>query len=508
LIHDITERKQAEEALRQGEERFRNLVETTSDFVWEVDERGLYTYASPKVLDVLGYEPEEVLGRTPFDFMPPKEARGVRAIFQERLAKGEPISSLENLNIHKDGREVILETSGVPFSDQEGRVRGYRGIDRDITERKRAEEELRESEEKYRSLVETTNTGYLIVDLQGRVLDANAEYVRLTGHRSLEEILGRSVLDWTAGHDLERNAREVAKCGRLGYVRGLEIDYVDRQGNTTPIEVNATVIKTPMGPKILALCRDITDRKRAEESVMRANEELLRVGRLKDEFISLASHELKTPVTSMKIFSQLLARRPEIVPQVADTLNRQADQLTVLINDLLDVARLQLGQMPMEMRPLDLAELLAGLCERQCPLYEEREVTCPRKEEEILVEGDPVRLEQVVTNLLSNAAKFSSPGDHIWMRVSREADKALVEVQDEGMGISPENLSQIFERFQKPRPQQAQAAYPGLGVGLYISRNIVERHGGRIWAESEPGKGSTFHVELPLLEGEGASAGG
>lgn len=137
----------------------------------------------------------------------------------------------------------------------------------EIARRARVEEALRASEEKYRSLVETTNTGYLIIDGEGVVLDANAEYVRLTGHRRLDEILGRCVIEWTAPYDLERNAREVEKCAVIGYVRNLEIDYVDRAGRITPIEINATVLQTPAGPRLISLCRDISERRKAREAL-------------------------------------------------------------------------------------------------------------------------------------------------------------------------------------------------------------------------------------------------
>lgn len=131
-------------------ERFRNLVEVTSDWVWEVDRRGVYTYVSPKVRDILGYKAEEVLGKTPFDLMPPGEALRVGAIFNASIAKCRPFSCLENTNVHKDGHLVVLETSGVPFFDCKGTCLGYRGIDRDITERKRMEEKLKESAERAR----------------------------------------------------------------------------------------------------------------------------------------------------------------------------------------------------------------------------------------------------------------------------------------------------------------------------------------------------------------------
>jgi PAS domain S-box-containing protein len=140
----------------------------------------------------------------------------------------------------------------------------------EIERRSRIETALRGSEEKYRTLVETTNTGYLIIDGDGAILDANAEYVRISGHDRLEDILGRRVTEWTAPYDLERNAREVEKCARLGYVRNLEIDYTDRAGRITPIEINATVIQTPDGTRILSLCRDITQRRQAEAALRQA----------------------------------------------------------------------------------------------------------------------------------------------------------------------------------------------------------------------------------------------
>jgi PAS domain S-box-containing protein len=148
LLRDISDNKLAEEQLRNSEMRLRNLVESTSDWVWEVDENGVYTYASPRIRVLLGYEPDEVIGTTPFDFMPPDEARRVAALFSSISSRKEAICALENTNLHKDGRPVVLETSGVPVFDAHGTYRGYRGIDRDITERKQAENKIRNLNEK------------------------------------------------------------------------------------------------------------------------------------------------------------------------------------------------------------------------------------------------------------------------------------------------------------------------------------------------------------------------
>ncbi len=163
LFNDVTQRKRTEKTIEESRERFRNLVEATSDWVWEANENGMYTYSSPKVLDILGYRPEEILGKTPFDLMPPEEAKRISDIFGEIIATRQPFSFLENVNLHKDGRRIILETSGVPFFDAEGTLRGYRGIDRDITGRKRAEETIKY--QAYHDLLTGLPNKSLFVDL-------------------------------------------------------------------------------------------------------------------------------------------------------------------------------------------------------------------------------------------------------------------------------------------------------------------------------------------------------
>ena len=180
-ITDITERKQAEEALRRSEERFRSLVENTSDWVWEVDERLVYTYASPRVRDLLGYEPGEVLGKTPQELMPEEEARRLAPLLSAIVAEHKPFRALENKNLRRDGREVTLETSGIPFFGPDGRFRGYRGIDRDITERKRTEQALRENQQLVTAIVETSRDWIWAIDLARHHTYSN---------RAVEKILG------------------------------------------------------------------------------------------------------------------------------------------------------------------------------------------------------------------------------------------------------------------------------------------------------------------------------
>ena len=164
FAQDITERKKIEVTCKESEERFRGLVESTSDWIWQVDQKGVYTYASPKVKEILGYEPQEVLGKTPFDLMPKNEAEKMAKIFAEIAKNKSPLHNLENLAVHKNGNIVALETSGVPLVDEKGNLVGYRGIDRDITERKKVEEALKESEQLYRTLFDNSDDGFMLLE--------------------------------------------------------------------------------------------------------------------------------------------------------------------------------------------------------------------------------------------------------------------------------------------------------------------------------------------------------
>ncbi|MHC4271638.1 MAG: PAS domain-containing protein, partial [Planctomycetota bacterium] len=161
------------EVLRISEERFRSLVETTSDWIWEVDTNGVYTYVSPKIRDILGYEPEEVLGKTPFDLMPQDEASRISDIFSSIVASQEPFRELENINVHKDGHMVTLETSGNPFFDEMGKLLGYRGIDRDITKRKKTEDALKKSENELRSMYDAITDFLTIISPDYGILSTN-----------------------------------------------------------------------------------------------------------------------------------------------------------------------------------------------------------------------------------------------------------------------------------------------------------------------------------------------
>ena len=273
-VHDITDRKQAEAHIRESQQRFQGLVETLSDWIWEVDQNGIYTYVSPKVKDLLGYDPEEVLGKTPFDLMEPEEAERVKDAFESLLSTRQPLVALENVNRHKDGHMVMIETSGIPFFDAEGRFKGYRGVDRDITGRKQTEEALKERQETIKAIIETSQDWIWAIDHHGMHTYSNPAIERILGYGP-EEIVGRSSLDVMHEDDKKmvesilRDSEE-KRCGW----NNLLLRWRHKNGTYRYLESNAVPILNAKGDLVgfQGVDRDITERKKAEEALQKERE--------------------------------------------------------------------------------------------------------------------------------------------------------------------------------------------------------------------------------------------
>ncbi len=304
LAQDISEQKRAEEAVRASEAKYRRLHESMRDAFVSVSMNGRIQEYNQAYRAMLGYEPEELLTLRYTDITPQAWHAFEAEIIENQILPRGYSDTYEKEYRRKDGTVFPVELRTFLIRDDEDRPVAMWAIVRDITDRKRVEEALKkarneleervkertaelsreveerkqaedalaESEKKYRQLVETTGTGYLILDGHGRVIDANAEYIRITGHHTLEEILGRTVVEWTAPYDVERNAKEVEKCYRIGFTRQLEIDYVHPDGKIVPIDINATCLDTENGRQIVCLCRDITERRQAQEALQNSEE--------------------------------------------------------------------------------------------------------------------------------------------------------------------------------------------------------------------------------------------
>jgi len=377
----------------------------------------------------------------------------------------------------------------------------FRKLEKKIRELETANQIIKESETKYRSLIETTDTGFAIIDVEGKVLDANNEYVRLSGHNIFQQIIGRNITEWTAEHDRARNAEEVGLCLKHGFVRDLEIDYVDKDGRFTPVEINATVVETMGGTVIMTLCRDITERKKAEDEIRQLNESLEQRVRERttelEAFSYSVSHDLRAPLRAIDGFSQALLEDYEnkLDAQGKDYLTRIRTStllMAELIEDLLKLSRIT--KTDMDIMPVNLTRMAQSIIDELQKTHPQRivniKIASPLEDS-----ADPRLIRIVLENLLGNAWKFTGKKSiaEIEFGSTTKDNKKVYFIRDNGAGFDMEYAERIFAPFQRLHNSEE---YPGTGIGLATVRRIINRHEGTVRAEGLPGEGATFYFTL------------
>ena len=515
LVHgvDQTERKLAETRLYESRERFATLVGQAATGVVEMDRHGSITFANETYCAMLGRSEAELIGlRMPNVTAPGSLAASLAAV--EALAAGGPAFVIDKHYLHKDGTLVPATSSVNALRSPAGEYLGMVAIVLDTTESKRAAEKLRASEERYRTLFESMDQGFAVLEmifdednhaLDYRFLEMNAMFERHTGlvdaqgktAREVAPTLDRFWFD-TYGQvalsgEAVRFENEAAALGRW-------------------FDVYATRIGGPGSRKVALLFTDITARRRSEEQLRRLAADLSEADRRKTEFLATLAHELRNPLAPIRSglgVMRLSGHNPATMARVRDMMERQVGHMVRLIDDLLDVARISGGKLELKRERTDLKGLLASAVETSLPLVEagrhRLDVAVP--DEPLMIDADVTRITQVVSNLLNNAAKYTPPGGRIDLSLRREGETALISVSDTGVGIPADSLTRIFDMFQQVE-RHIERAQGGLGIGLSLVRRLVELHGGAVRAASAgAGRGSRFEVSLPLA-GAGAGVAG
>jgi PAS domain S-box-containing protein len=514
--------------LRNSEKRYRSLVETSSDWLWEIDAQGHYTFVSSRAHEIFGFAPEEVVGHTPFDLMPGEEARRVGAIFAEIAAERRPFSLLENVNLHRDGRRVVLETSGVPVFGPDGEFAGYRGMDRDITECKRAEEALRESEARYRLLAENAMDVIWTVGMDMRLTYISPSVTRLLGF-TVEEAMARTMRQAYTEAAYEKAmqilAEEIAleSEGRHdpNRTRMLELELVHKDGKIVPVEGNFCFIRDPTGKAIglLAIARDITERKGAEEERRRLEERLQRAEKM-EALGTLAggvAHDLNNVLGVVVGYSELLLLKvtdeSDAVKSHVSEILKAGERAAAMVQDLLTLTRrgvrskkvLNLNDIVMECQNSPEFAKISSY-HPDIRVKTNLEAGLPN------ISGSDVHLGKSLLNLLTNAAEAMPAGGTLAVKTSNlyldkpisgyeevsEGDYVVLSVSDTGEGISPADLKRLFEPFYTKKVM----GRSGTGLGLSVVWGTLKDHHGYINIESEQGKGSTFTLYFPVTREE------
>jgi PAS domain S-box-containing protein len=500
LVLDITIATRIEEALRKSEAQYRLLFESNPQAMWVYDlETRRFLAVNNAAIQRYGYSRAEFLSMTIEDIRPPQDVQALRKY-------------LENTNPHfnqagewrhqtKDGTIITVEITSNRL-DFEGR-RAVFVLANDITERKTAEKALRDSEDRYRDLVDNSHELICTHDLDGRVISVNPWASRVLGYPQ-ESLLGMNIRDGLLPEYRDKFDKYLEKVITEGSAKGV-MKVRTASGEVRMWEYYNTLrtqgVETPI---VRGMAHDATERRQALQREKEARIEAEEANRVKDEFLSTLSHELRTPLTAIMGWSNLLLHG-EVdetrQQQAIETIARNANSQCQLIDDLLEVSRIITGKLRLDFVGCELQPVIQAAAESLRPTADAKGVKLyvTLAQNLGMVMGDRERLQQIVWNLVSNAVKFTPAGGEVNVRLSRIDSHLEIAVSDTGAGVHPDFLPHVFDRFRQADGSTTRA-HGGLGLGLAIVRHLVELHGGVAAADSAGvGKGATFTVRFPLM---------
>lgn len=505
--YDITDRVKFEEALRESEERYRLIFNHVSDLIIVVDKDGRIREISPSAEHIFGEKVKEFIGKYAWDFplLSTQQKQGA----QQRMDKiNKDVDEIrqEYAIPAKDGKIRIIETLTSPLYKQGARI-GAASIGRDVTERKQMEAALRESEEKYRLIFNHVSDVIIFTDDHGVILNVSPSVEHLLGYQP-EDFIGKRIY---AAFVIDKAGQELAaKIFKEYDVKAstirFELQLKARDGSNKYVEViSSPIIKDGRIKWTIHLCRDITERRNLYEKA-------LELSTLRSRLLTTAAHELKTPLTSIYGFTELFYAAKKAGKNLDKTFDledfdavlRNCDRLRDLINDFLDVGRIESSELQLQRQEVNVADLITSALRAVEYLTNQKHIKISVQVDPYQINIDPKRLEQVLINLLSNAVKYSPEKTTITVSARQVEDRqeklAQILVTDQGYGFTPEELAVAMQPFGRIQVQQeTKTAIKGTGLGLFISKNIVEQHSGTLKIQSDgPNKGTTVTITIPL----------
>ena len=498
--------ERVQQELAESEARFRTLTENAFDIVTIMEADLTIRYESPAIERVLAYTPEELVGTSAFEHIHPDDLAAAGEALAEVMGTPGTAGGVDVRFRRKDGSWRMLEVVGKNLLD-DPQIHAIVTTSRDVTEQRAAEKAIQESQERFRAAFEGAPMGVAVADLGGTLLHVNPALCELSGYAA-EEIEGRPFTDFVPADELELDLEALRLLVETQEPqRNLERRLIANGGAERWLQAGISLLHDEAGAPsgIVLQVVDITARKMAEadtkhaHTLLRRQNALLRdADRLKGELIAVVSHDLRTPLTSIMGYLELVLDEGPLTAEqrgFLEVIERNADRLLALVNDLLLISRAEAGRLDLDLAEADLAVVAADVVEAQRPRAERLELELRLVGESVRAVVDRARIAELLENLVSNALKFTPAGGSVEVRVSRLDELAVLEVADTGIGISAGDRNHMFERFFRSRRARK---VPGIGLGLSIVKAIVTAHGGRISVESLPGRGTTFRVELAL----------
>jgi PAS domain S-box-containing protein len=507
-MQDLTERKLMEQALNTARQRFESLVRTSAQIVWTTNARGQVEEDSPTWREITGQTHEQIKGWGWLDALHPDDRERVRRDWQHHATTTTlPLEIEYRIRNHHTDHWRWMLVRAVSLMHPDGTVAEWVGMSTDITERKQAEELVRASEERLQMALEAARTAAYAYDPTTGAITFSANAIDVLGTPPAHDAEAIALMH---PDDIERHKQILARVAAQGgayrnrYRRriapGEKYHWFDERGRAECDAAGHTV-------RLIGVVTDITAQVQAEEA-------LHEVDRRKDEFLATLAHELRNPLAPVRTAVQILKLKGPPVREVqwaTDVIGRQTQVMARLIDDLMDVSRINRGKIELKRERIDLAVVIQSAVETSRPLIEEmkHQLIVNLPSEPVPLYCDATRLAQVLLNLLNNAAKYMERGGRIFLNAERQQGEVVISVKDTGIGIPPEKLPTLFEMFSQVETALSRSR-GGLGIGLSLVHKLVAMHGGHVSAHSEgPGKGSEFIVRLPIAsEPEHKSADG
>ena len=512
-FQDITERKQGEEALRESEKKYRQLVESTNDWVWSTDVNGLHTFSNQAVRSFLGYEPHEIIGKSAFKFIHPEDQNRIQKMVQQAVnhKKGWQIDKIRWL--HQDGGIRHVESRAEPILDANGNMAGFQGIDRDVTEREHAVETLRESEEKYRFLVENANDAIFIAQDEA-VKFPNPKSEEMTGY-SAEELAKMPFINLIYPDDrdmvLDRHKRRLS-----GETLPETYDFriINKAGETLWVDLNTGAISWGGRPATLNLLRDITQQKQLEAQLQQS-QKLEAIGMLAGG----VAHDLNNILSGIVSYPELIMMDlPEDSPlrKPISTIQKSGKKAAVIVQDLLTLARRGVAITEVaNLNHIISEQLKSPEFENLLSFHQNVKIDTNLGKDLLDIKGSTTHLSKSLMNLISNAAEAMIDGGTIFISTEnryvdrpvkgyghvKAGDYVIMTISDTGIGMSSEDMQKIFEPFYTKKAM----GRSGTGLGMAVVWGTVKDHKGYIDLKSTKGKGTTFTLYFPVTRQEAAA---
>ncbi|TSE25875.1 Virulence sensor protein BvgS [Tepidimonas sediminis] len=514
VVQDIHARKMAELALAERTRELLQAQELARLGNWSADLRTGELVWSAEIYRIFGYEPGSI---TPsielFRAAVHPEDRAL-VLAREDEARTTGRYDVVHRIVRPDGTVRHVHELGQPELDEQGRLVRLVGTVQDVTDRVEAERRIHETEQRFAIAVEGAGDGVWDWDISSGRMEMSGHYEAMLGYARGE--LEPTIAQWRGSvhpDDLPRVARvlEDYLAGRREQY-AVELRLRCKDGGYKWILCRGSVVERDAAGqprRMIGIHVDISARKAVEEELVRAREEAERANQAKSEFLSSMSHELRTPMNAILGFAQLLRADPALPPEAradVDEILKAGQHLLELINEVLDLSRIEAGRVDLSLEPVELRALTAEAVTLVLPLAQARSITLEAVPavEEVVVRADRTRLKQVILNLLSNAIKYNRPQGRVQLMLEPGRERVRLLVSDTGPGIAPERLGELFQPFNRLGAETTEIE--GTGIGLVISRRLVEMMGGAIGVESVVGEGSTFWIELPRADAAAAAA--